>query len=116
MLKRYAFSFYEVVIRIERLRRDAWLYADPGSYSGPEKAPDNKRDDLTAALMEMRAECVKLDLAHTPELISHIEKGKDYTYADMMNHLDTLSFRSPRNSERAVGFILQRKGQVLPEI
>jgi len=97
MLKRYAFGFYEVVIRLERLRRDAWLYAERGSYSGPEKAPDNKRDDLTTALMEMRAECLKLDLAHTPDLMSHIEaevhrKGKDYTYADMMNHLDTLSF------------------------
>jgi hypothetical protein len=36
MLKRYAFSFYEVVIRIEELRRDAKVWAG-GEYGRPHK-------------------------------------------------------------------------------
>ena len=88
MLKRYAFSFYEVVIRIERLRRTAAV--DSG------KADSYRLAELSEALIEMRAECVKLDLAHIPDLISHIEsevhrKGKDYSCEDMVNHLDTLA-------------------------
>ena len=45
----------------------------------------------------MRRECKKLDLTSTADLTSHIElqvqqNGNNYTYADMLNHLDTLSF------------------------
>jgi hypothetical protein len=88
MLKRYAFSFYEVIIRIERLRRTASV--DSG------KASTYRLDELSAALVQMRAECVKLDLAHTPDLISHIEsevhrKGNNYNCEDMVNHLETLA-------------------------
>jgi hypothetical protein len=88
MLKRYAFSFYEVVVRIERVRRTASV--DSG------KANTYRLDELSAALIEMRAECVKLDLAHTPDLISHIEsevhrKGNNYNCEDMVNHLETLA-------------------------
>ncbi len=88
MLQRYAFSFYEAVIRIERLRRTASVDSGkPSTY---------RFDELSAALTQIRAECVKLDLAHTPDLISHVEsevlrKGKDYTCEDMVNHLETLA-------------------------
>jgi hypothetical protein len=88
MLKRYAFSFYEVVVRIERARRTASI--DSG------KVNNHRLDELGETLIQMRAECVKLDLAHTPDLISHVEsevlrKGKDYTCEDMVNHLETLA-------------------------
>jgi hypothetical protein len=90
MLKRYAFSFYEAVVRIERARRTASV--DPG------KANAYRLEELSAALIQMRAECVKLDLADTSDLISHVEsevhrKGKDYTSEDMVNHLETLAFK-----------------------
>jgi len=88
MLKRYAFSFYDVVVSIERVRRTASI--DSG------KANTYRLEDLSAALIQMRAECVKLDLTHTSDLISHIEsqvnrKGKDYTCEDIVNHLETLA-------------------------
>ncbi len=52
---------------------------------------------MIASLKEMRTECGNLDLAHTVSLISFAEsevqrKGDDYTYADMLKELDTLSF------------------------
>jgi hypothetical protein len=88
MLKRYAFSFYEVAVRIERARRTASV--DSG------KVNTHRLEELNAALVQMRAECVKLDLTHTSDLISHVEsevlrKGKDYTCEDMVNHLETLA-------------------------
>jgi hypothetical protein len=88
MLKRYAFSFYEVVVGIERVRRTASI--DSG------EANTFRLDDLSTVLIQLRAECVKLDLAHTPDLISHVEsevhrKGKDYSCEDMANHLETLA-------------------------
>lgn len=91
MLKRYAFSFYEVVIRIEQLRLEARAMA--GAYTTTKPYADSL-DKITATLIEMRAECDKLDLTSTADLISHIElavKGKGYSYADIFNHLDTLS-------------------------
>jgi len=96
MLERYAFSFYEVIVRIAQLRSAAkpWLFMS--SYSAPLKV-SHDIPDLIATLKEMRVECDKLDLTPTTDLISHIEsevqqKGSDYTYVDMLNHLDTLSF------------------------
>ena len=88
MLKQYAFSFYEVVVRIERARRTASV--DSG------KINTYRLDELSESLVQMRAECVKLDLVHTPDLISHVEsevlrKGRDYTCEDMVNHLETLA-------------------------
>jgi hypothetical protein len=88
MLRRYTFSFYEVVARIERARRNASI--DSG------KANTYKLDELNKTLVQLRAECVKLDLVSTPDLISHIEsevlrKGKDYTCEDMANHLGALA-------------------------
>jgi len=88
MLKRYAFSFYEVVVCIERARRTASV--DSG------KVNTYRLEELSESLIQMRAECIKLDLAHTPDLISHVEsevlrKGKNYTCEDMVNHLETLA-------------------------
>ena len=88
MLKRYAFSFYDVVVNIERVRRTASV--DSG------KANTYRLEELGAALVQMQAECAKLDLTHTSDLISHVEsqvhrKGKDYTCEDMVNHLETLA-------------------------
>jgi hypothetical protein len=93
MLKRYAFSFYEVVMRIEQLRLEARSMSGASSTA---KVYEGDLDRTTAALVEMRAECEKLDLTSTADLISHIEstvKGKSraYTYGDLFNHLDTLS-------------------------
>jgi hypothetical protein len=95
MLKRYAFSFYEVTIRIEGLRRDANIWAG-NEYSRPKKVDDHLLKALTSTLEEMAAECIKLDLTHTPDLISHINlqvdlKGDNYTFGDMLNHLETLA-------------------------
>jgi hypothetical protein len=88
MLKRYAFSFYEVVVRIERARRTASV--DSGRVNA------YRLEELSESLTQIRAECVKLDLVHTPDLISHVEsevlrRGKDYTCEDMVNHLETLA-------------------------
>jgi hypothetical protein len=97
MLERYAFSFYEVVVRIEQLRSKAKIWTSVGSSTARSKA-DREFSELIATLKEMQVECKKLDLTSTTDLISHIEsevqqKGNDdYTYADMLNHLNTLSF------------------------
>jgi hypothetical protein len=95
MLKRYAFSFYEAVIRIEGLRRDALIWAG-SEYSRPRKLDADQLQDLTWTLKLMLAECVMLDLTHTPDLISHIQshvdlKRENYTCGDMLNHLETLA-------------------------
>jgi hypothetical protein len=96
MLKRYAFSFYEAATQIEHLRSEArrWVELTGRNRTATEKVDAFRLKDLTAALVEIRAECDKLDLTSTTDLITHIEsevlKMKDYTYADMLNHLDTL--------------------------
>lgn len=97
MLKRYAFSFYEVVVRIEALRNWAGLMATASSYSAPTKADRSKREEMVVSLKKMRTECENLDLPHTASLISFAEsevqrKGDDYTYVDMLKELDTLNF------------------------
>jgi len=100
MLKRYAFSFYEVVVRIEQLRTEARNLAVFSGYGPPSsltKADKFKRDSLIACLKELRTECENLDLAHTASLILFAEsevqrKGDGYTYVDILKELDTLSF------------------------
>jgi hypothetical protein len=104
MLKRYAFSFYEVVTRLQQLRVEAQTLKSTTS-----KAYNHTLDNMTTALTEMRAECHKLDLNSTIDLISHIEsevrlKEKDYTYADMSNHLDTLSVLFSRELQKPICF------------
>jgi hypothetical protein len=97
MLKRYSFGFYEVVVHIEELRNEAKIFASANSYVGLRKVDLHKREDMIACLKEMRTECENLDFAHTASLISFAEsevqrKGNDYTYADILKELDTLSF------------------------
>jgi hypothetical protein len=97
MLKRYAFSFYSVVVDIERARRTASI--DSG------KANTYRLEELGAALTRMRAECVKLDLAYTRDLITHVEsevhrKAREYTCGDMANHLETLSSMFAKELEK----------------
>jgi hypothetical protein len=87
MLKRYAFSFYEVMIRIEQLRSKARMLGS-GSY-GQSKVDDSQRDGMVACLKEMRVECENLDLTHTASMIVFAEsevqrKGVEYTFADML--------------------------------
>ncbi len=52
MLKRYAFSFYEVVVRLEQPRATARMIASYGSLMNKVE-----REDLSAALRDMRKEC-----------------------------------------------------------
>jgi hypothetical protein len=97
MLKRYAFSFYEVVIRIQQLRDEAKSLGSDSIHTSPQKVWDHTAENLSETLTDMRRECNTLDLISTCDLISHIEsevkhKGKNYTYGDMRNHLDTLTF------------------------
>jgi hypothetical protein len=94
MLKRYAFGFYEVVCRLERLRRGAHIHY---SDSYPTKLYDHDLEELLECLPEMRAECDVLALDPTSALVSHVEsevrqRGKKYTFNDLQGHLDTLSF------------------------
>jgi hypothetical protein len=93
MLKRYAFSFYEVVLHIEELQKEARVFTSASIYSG-QKAPTHRREGMIACLKAMRTECEKLDLTHTASLISFGEsevqrKGDDHTYTDISKGLDT---------------------------
>src|ERR1700694_3507960 len=90
MLKRYAFSFYEVISRIEGLRHRAELL-------GSDKLYEHELKALIDTLAEMLTECEKLDLISTTGLITHIQsevnrKGKKYSHHALSNHLDTFSF------------------------
>ena len=94
MLKRYAFSFYEVVTRIEELRQAARTWSGSSAYTSPPKVSAHTLSGLTATLDQMRVECNKLDLSSTTDMVAHIEsevhvKGQNYNHADMLNHLDT---------------------------
>jgi hypothetical protein len=97
MLKRYAFSFYGAVVRMEELRNEARALASLGAYTTSNNLHAHKRDSVIACLKEMRTECETLDLIHTSSMISFAEsevqrKGDDYTYADLLKEIDTLSF------------------------
>jgi hypothetical protein len=94
MLKRYAFSFYDAICRLESLRSSARVY-ESSSYQKNLYPQDHEQ--LLNSLPEMRAECDKVALVNTSNLISHLEaevtrNGKDYTYSDLLNALNTLGF------------------------
>jgi hypothetical protein len=96
MLKRYSFSFYEVVSRIEQLRREARIYTG-GMYTSAKEVHESTLDGFRAALADMRLECEKLDLISTTDLVAHVDsevrlEGRTYTWSALCNHLDTLSF------------------------
>jgi hypothetical protein len=60
----------------------------------------------------MRTECDAIALAHTSSLTSHIEsevlrKGKDYTYNDLLNGLNTLSFSFSNELRKRLFVVIQ---------
>src|ERR1017187_2405718 len=94
MLAQYAFSFYQVVCRLEALREHARVSASP-SY--PPKAYAHHIQELLECLPIMRKECDALALVSTSELVGRLEsevprKRDNYTANDMLNDLDTLNF------------------------
>jgi hypothetical protein len=113
MLNRYAFGFYEVVSRIAKLRYQADLAAG-STYSSRRKANEYAIGDLTASLTAMRAECDKLDLTSTTDLILHIESDvsrtdKEYSSGDLRNHLDTLSAAFASELRRKSCFLIAQE-------
>lgn len=118
MLKRYAFSFYEVVVSIENLRNRARLWASSsGSYGSRSKVSASEQKEMVAALTKMRTECDDLGLIHTVDMISFIEseanrKGDDYTYVDMLNDLNTVNASFAKELRRNSFFrIANEKGE-----
>jgi hypothetical protein len=96
MLERYAFSFYEVVIRLEKLRNIAAAYAS-SSYGATSKPYKWDREGMSESLLAMHKECEVLDLASTADLIMFMgselqRKGEDYNYNDLLKDVETLSF------------------------
>lgn len=97
MLKRYAFSFYEAIIRAEQLRTEARIWASSTIYAVPKNTEEPAREQMVTRLQEIRTECASLGLTHTASLISFAEsevqrKGNAYTYVDMLKELDTVLF------------------------
>jgi hypothetical protein len=109
MLKRYAFSFYEVIVRLEKPRNTARLI---GSYTSEMKKLE--REDLYASLMDMRKECETLTLGDTVDQIDFIasevlRKGNEYSYADVLKDLDHLSRSFSRGLRQRIFFRIQNK-------
>ena len=107
MLKRYAFGFVEVMGRIEQLRRQSAIWSTGGTSHV--KVDASTLEGLPAILAEMRDECAALDLTPTVDLMSHIEadvhsKGKNYTYGDLTNHLNTVCFSFTNELRRSSNF------------
>jgi hypothetical protein len=98
MLKRYAFSFYEVIIRLEKLRYRASVLGGPSSVFGAVASDMSKfeREELSAALKDMRKECEALTLEDTVDQINFIDseilrKENQYSYLDALKDLDHLN-------------------------
>jgi hypothetical protein len=109
MLQRYAFGFYEVVCRLESLREQARIHRSPSGT-----LYEYSREDLLKNLREMRTECDVLALSHTSGLTSFFEtkivqKNKDYTYGELLNDLDTLSFNFSNELSERVFFRVENK-------
>ena len=68
MLRQYAFGFYEILVRMQQLRRFAEAFADSRSTSD-----QMYRDDLSGILADMRKECKILRFADTSDQISFVE-------------------------------------------
>ena len=96
VLKRYAFGFYEVALRLGELRRVARLYASSPS-SATNRLDGSERTRMSKSLMAMSKECENLGLVATFDLISFMKsecdrKGEDYNYNDLQNDIETVSF------------------------
>lgn len=112
MLQRYAFGFYDVVCQLEALREVARINESAGRYSYSSKIPDYMRDQLLESLPKMRTECNALFLDSTSDLLGRVEtevprKGDKYTYKDLLNDLDTLSFSFSSGLKKRVAFLIQ---------
>jgi hypothetical protein len=73
---------------------------------------DSTRNKLTPTLTVLREECNKIDLNSTIDMISHIESKvlvKSYTYADLFNHLDTLSLLFSKELQNIIFFHIDKK-------
>jgi hypothetical protein len=97
MLKRYAFSFHEVVIRLEQLRNRALIHESIGPQYLAAPVSKWEREELSNSLRDMRKECDSLMLADTAELISFMEsevlrKADKYSFGDILKDLETLNF------------------------
>lgn len=91
MLKRYSFSFYEVILRAQRLRSGA------EAYGNSEILFADLRDEFPAFLAQLKTECDALGLSYTHGLVTHAEsrlaeKGKKYRHTELLSDLDTLIF------------------------
>jgi hypothetical protein len=109
MLKRYAFSFYEVVVRLEKPRNIARMIASYGS-----QMTKVEREDLSAALRDMRKECETLTLGDTVDQIDFIasevlRKGNEYSYADALKDLDHLSHSFAGGLRKRIFFRIKNK-------
>jgi hypothetical protein len=85
MLSKYAFSFYEIVIQLERLRNIASVFAG-GIYAASPKVSESDRVKLLDSLATMLKECEILGLNATSDLVPFIEsgsKGENYCYNDL---------------------------------
>jgi hypothetical protein len=109
MLKRYAFGFYEVVVRLEKTRQTARMIASYGSVLSK-----LEREDLSAALRDMRKECETLTLSNTVDQIDFIASevlriGDKYSYADALKDLDHLSHSFSSGLRKRIFFRIKNK-------
>jgi hypothetical protein len=97
MLKQYAFSFYEVISRLEKIKHRASLLGSTSSYGLSTNVMSKfEREELSTALKDMRKECETLTLGDTVDRIDFIEsevvrKGEHYSYVDTLKDLDHLN-------------------------
>jgi hypothetical protein len=110
MLQEYAFGFYEVFVRLEKLRNTASLLSY-SSYSAPRKVDEFDRKELSECLEAMRRECEAIGLDSTSGLISFIEselqrKDAAYTHNDLLKDVETLGFSFTSELRKRFFFII----------
>lgn len=91
VLSRYAFSFYEVILRAQRLRTQVQSYGDREILFAP------LRDEFPEFLAQLKAECDDLGLRYTHGLATHAEsrlaeKGEKYSHVELLSDLDSLIY------------------------
>src|SRR4029077_19506857 len=96
MLKRYAFSFYEVITSLEQIRHRASVLGSSPYGLSTSSMEKTERTALSTTLKDMRKECEVLTLGDTVDRIDFIEseiirKGDNYSYTDALKDLDHLS-------------------------
>jgi len=94
MLKKYAFSFYEV---ISRLQRELYSASLTGSSSYKSTLYSHQHKEILKLLKDVGAECEILALEHTSDLAAHFEscireKDEEYSNQELLKDLETLNF------------------------